>query len=260
MASPELHALEATIAPLRSRLAEHPLYTSFQTMEDLQLFMESHVFAVWDFMSLLKALQHELTCTTIPWKPTADARSRRLINEIVLGEESDEYEGRALSHFELYLEAMQACGADSGPMTRLLQLMRQGLLLDEALERSGAPPAAIAFVERTFSILDRAKPHEIAAAFTFGREDLIPDLFQGFVRAMDERFPGQLTIFRYYLERHIEIDSGEHGPMALEMVENLCHSENDWAEATAAAIEALTARLQLWEALYLQAVEIGSAG
>ena len=95
---------------LYTRLAAHPLYRSFHSVEDLRLFMESHVYAVWDFMSLLKTLHRGLTCVDTPWLPTSDASSRRLINEIVIGEESDEDEGQPLSHFELYLMVMQAAG------------------------------------------------------------------------------------------------------------------------------------------------------
>ncbi|MGI4830847.1 MAG: DUF3050 domain-containing protein, partial [Janthinobacterium lividum] len=99
-ASPSIEMIEARLAPLRARLAAHPLYPGIRTPEQLRVFMESHVFAVWDFMSLLKALQGALTCVDVPWVPTRFPASRRFINEIVLGEESDEYEGRPASHFE----------------------------------------------------------------------------------------------------------------------------------------------------------------
>ena len=76
--------------------------------------MEYHVYAVWDFMSLLKALQIELTCTTLPWKPVGDTKIRRLINSIVLEEESDvDADGNPSSHYEMYLDAMIECGADT---------------------------------------------------------------------------------------------------------------------------------------------------
>ena len=88
--APPIELIEAHIAPLRDQLSAHPLYSSISTQEHLRLFMESHVFAVWDFMSLLKALQRTLTCVDLPWVPTPYPASRRFINSIVLGEESDE--------------------------------------------------------------------------------------------------------------------------------------------------------------------------
>src|SRR5450432_3612099 len=96
-------ALRAGIAPLRKKLIEHPIYWSITSPVKLRLFMEQHVFAVWDFMSLLKALQLSNTCTSAPWIPKEDRMVSRFVNEIVLGEESDE-DGRGgyISHFELY--------------------------------------------------------------------------------------------------------------------------------------------------------------
>ena len=76
--------MESTLQPLYTRLASHPLYRSFARMEDLQTFMEAHIFAVWDFMSLLKSLQRGLTCVEVPWYPSRTPESRHLVNEIVL--------------------------------------------------------------------------------------------------------------------------------------------------------------------------------
>jgi pyrroloquinoline quinone (PQQ) biosynthesis protein C len=251
MDRPELIALQQQIAPLRHQLASHPLYLSMQTMEDVQLFMQMHVFAVWDFMSLLKALQRRLTSLDVPWLPSADPTSRRFINEIVLGEESDTYGDRTLSHFELYLEAMSECGADRRAITGLLAALSAGKPLDHALDTTSIPFAAAHFVAETFRTIRSGEIHVVAAAFTFGREDLIPEMFRGLIRDLNSRFSGQLRTFVYYLERHVEVDGEDHGPMALHMITHLCQQDaTRWREATHAAVAALRTRLQLWDAIH----------
>ena len=248
--SEELQTLAERLRPLYTRLANHPLYASFESVEDLHLFMESHVFAVWDFMSLLKTLQRGLTCVDVPWTPSRFPISRRLVNEIVLGEESDIYGTRPISHFELYIHAMKECGACTLAIESLLLRLRDGSDWATALARSLAPEAAQRFVRTTFGIIERGKLHEVAAAFTFGREDLIPDMFRGFIRDQDERLSGKLATLRWYLDRHIEVDGEDHGPMALQMVSELCGSDSKkWKEAAEAAEIALLARLALWDSI-----------
>ena len=258
-AAAQLETLKTRLEPLYARLAAHPLYRSFRTLDDLRHFMQSHVFAVWDFMSLLKALQTGLThAAETPWLPTPDASSRRLINDLVLVEEADLYPGPPLnatpqhpltaSHFELYLEAMHAAGASTATMREVLDQIRLGTPVAEAM--AIAPPAAQVFVAETFRTLATGKLHAIAAAFTFGREDLIPEIFRGFLRDQDTALSGQLALFRWYLDRHVEVDGEEHGPMALQMVSNLCGSdETMWQEATQAAVQAVEARLAFWDAI-----------
>ncbi len=249
--SPHLELLKTRLQPLYDRLAAHPLYRSFRSIEDIRLFMETHVFAVWDFMSLLKTLQRGLTSIDVPWLPTPDASSRRLVNEIVLGEESDLYEGRAVSHFELYLEAMQSCGASTAVIGRFIAALRAGTSVPEAVNL--APAAAQTFVAETFRVIASGRLHAVAAAFTFGREDLIPDIFRGFIRDQDTSLNGQLALLRWYLDRHIEVDGDEHGPMALQMVANLCGDDPiKWQQAGDAAVEAVQARLALWDAITAQ--------
>jgi len=237
--------IEARIAPLREKLAAHPLYGSIGNERQLRTFMEAHVFAVWDFMSLLKALQARLTCVSVPWVPTKFRESRRFINEIVLGEESDVYEGRAISHFEVYLEAMEQCGAETGLIKKLVQRLAMDgndLGLDEL------PKGPRAFVRSTFDVIAAGDIHAQAAAFTFGREDLIPAMFRALVRDLNERTQGRYSQFIWYLERHIEVDGEDHGPLSLKMVADLCgEDERLWQEAAAAAEKALEARLALWD-------------
>jgi len=127
----------------RDRLLAHRLYETIDSADKLRRFMEFHVYAVWDFKSLLKAVQQRLTCTSVPWLPTADPEARRLINEIVLDEESDALpDGGYASHFEMYLEAMRAAGADTEPVERLLSLLSGGTPLSHALTAAGVPDPA----------------------------------------------------------------------------------------------------------------------
>src|SRR5262245_49472766 len=135
-ARPMLHTfdhLRAELAPTRARLLAHPLYTRIDGLESLRVFQEHHVFAVWDFMSLLKALQRHLTCVDVPWTPRASTTAARFVNEIVLGEESDELEpGRCVSHFELYRAAMRETGARTDSVDLFIAQVAAGSSVDSA--------------------------------------------------------------------------------------------------------------------------------
>jgi hypothetical protein len=211
--------------------------------------MRSHVFAVWDFQSLLKALQRKMTCVQVPWLPTADPEARRFVNEIVLDEESDEAPGGAfLSHFELYLRAMQDCGADARPIRGFLGDLCQGRHLGEALARPDVPRGVPAFVRCTMTLARSGQPHRIAAAFAYGREEVIPAIFRRVVDRLADVVPQRWSTFRYYLERHIGEDAERHGPRAKAVVARVCGtSAMLWAEAEDAARVALRARLRLWD-------------
>ena len=243
--------IKADIEPLRQTLLSHSVYNQINTLRDLNTFLEHHIFAVWDFMSLLKALQRDLTCVEVPWVPKGNPLIRKLVNEIVLGEETDVDEnGKAASHYELYLEAMQATNAAINPIKNFLNLVQSGKTVTEALEISSIPEAVKHFVTFTFATIAKGKTHEIAAVFTFGREDLIPDMFSALVKDLHQRFPKQLNKLVYYLDRHIEVDAGEHGPMAMQMISELCgNDEQKWEECRLAALKALENRVLLWDGI-----------
>jgi hypothetical protein len=221
------------------------------SMEDIRTFMASHVFAVWDFMSLLKRLQLDLTCVRVPWVPVGDPEIRFLINEIVCGEEADvDPRGGRISHFDLYLRAMLAAGADSRAILIAVDAVRSGKSPQEALGSSGIPAASGAFSSVTFDLATNGKTHEVAAAFTFGREDLIPEMFNELVSQLSAEHPGKLDLLVYYLKRHIEVDGGPHGNLSLRMVELLCGNDDKrWEEAAVAAIAAIEARGKLWDGI-----------
>ncbi len=107
------------------------------------------------------------------------------------------------------------------------------------------------FLQFTFSVIKEGKPHKIAAIFTFGRENLIPNMFNEILREFEKNIKDKdISKLIYYFERHIELDEDEHGPMALEMVSML--AENDqkkWDEIEKISIEALEKRILLWDAI-----------
>ena len=235
------------IRTIREELLKHPVYREINTPERVRIFMQHHVFAVWDFMSLLKRLQRDLTCTEVPWMPSRHSQYARFINEIVLGEETDEDgQGGYASHFELYVEAMNECGADTGPINRFLAELQAGQDPLAALKAAEVPDSVFRFVRHTLDLAKNGGTHEVCAAFFFGREDIIPDMFQVLVDKLNRN--GQSTKrLNYYLQRHIELDGDEHGPLAEKLLTALCEdSPEKQAEAERTAVQSLRARIDLW--------------
>jgi hypothetical protein len=239
---------------LVEEIVRHPLYALIRDEGGLRRFMQSHVFCVWDFQSLLKALQRRLTCVEVPWLPTDDPEARRLINEIVLDEESDEMpDGGYLSHFELYLRAMQSCGANTGPILQFMAALRSGLSVSDALSQTNLPAGVAPFVAKTLQLAQSAEVHRIASAFTYGREDVIPCMFQQMVRSLADGPGGNWELFLLYLNRHIEHDGERHGPLSRALVARLCGQDDKlWREAEQTARASLRARLDLWDSIAAQ--------
>ena len=238
--NPRIEEINKNLIPFRNEITNHTIYKNLKSVDDIAVLMEHHVYAVWDFMSLLKALQSLLTCTSSPWKPVGNSNVRRLINSIVLEEESDvDADNNPSSHYEMYLDAMKQCGANTEPIERFV----------EKVNKDNIPSVSNAidhFLSTTFGVINSNEAHKIASAFTFGREDLIPDMFTAIVDEYNTE--NNLDKFVYYLERHIELDGGDHGPLALELISNLCgNDEKKWKEVEETAIASLIARKKLWD-------------
>nr|WP_317631784.1 DUF3050 domain-containing protein [uncultured Flavobacterium sp.] len=248
----QIQIINQAIDHYKKELLQHSLYKNIKDISDLHAFLEGHVFAVWDFMSLLKALQIKLTCVETPWIASDHPELRYLINEIVLAEESDlALDGTRLSHFEMYIESMKACGANTKVIEDFLLEVRKTQNIFVSIKTSDLHPNIKRFLDFTFNVIEKGKIHEIAAAFTFGREDLIPNMFTEILKEFRDNFPTtDLSKLIYYFERHIELDADEHGPMAFKMVEVLCGDDTQkWKEVEAVSIEALQMRIGLWDAI-----------
>ena len=243
-------SIQTRISSLRRDLLDHRLYQYLRTEQALRTFMEMHVFAVWDFMSLLKALQQNLTCVSLPWVPPKHPSAARLINEIVLAEESDcGLDGTPASHFEMYVTAMTECGADTTAVDSFLARIAGQTPWRDALVATPAAEAIQEFVRTTLSIVDSRDVCAIAGAFTFGREQLLPELFEQIVTEINTATGGRFAAFEYYLQRHIELDGGEHGAMAQQLMESLCIDDESWRRAETAAVQSLQARRLMWNSI-----------
>ena len=238
----------AQLGPIREQMISHPVFTAIHDIPSLRTFMEAHVFAVWDFMSLLKRLQRELSCVELPWMPKADAHAAQLINQIVLGEESDVGPGgEAASHLDLYLQAMREVGASTAQFENFLQILGNGSDLNMAFAKAGVPAFVREFTSHTLKMALHASPVEVMASFLYGRENVIPGMFSNLLESwgLDA---GQAPTFVYYLNRHIELDGDSHGPAAEAILENAIQGDPQLhRRAMDAAHQSIQARVLFWD-------------
>ena len=239
------------LEPLKSKLKNHNLYNIINTQEDLKIFCESHVFAVWDFMSLLKKLQIELTSINIPWMPSNNSEVSKLINEIVAGEETDEaLDGSAISHYEMYINAINDIGVDTNLISNQISSLNDINTIIDDINMLDIDDYIKEFLKFTFRIINNDKTHEIASAFTFGREDLIPDMFIPLLEKINSSDNTRIDKLIYYFKRHIEVDGDMHGPMAMKMLSFLCSDdETKINESLVASKDALKVRIALWDGI-----------
>lgn len=253
----QLDSLLERVKPYQALLLQHPLYGQLDTISALRRFMSSHVFAVWDNMLLLKTLQQRLTCVTNPWCPPGDAIAARLINEIILDEESEEISpGQYMSHVQFYIAAMEEIGADTQAICVLMNRLRCGDALETAISLStsipGSPidPAVQAFVLHTWDICQGSTPG-VVASFLLAREAIVGPLFTQILKQLQSvETSAPCHCLRAYCKRHLCVDEERHIPMGLELLKRICNNNPQaWEQAEVATISSLVARKNLWDNL-----------
>jgi hypothetical protein len=126
-------------------------------------------------MSLLKRLQQDMTCIAVLWFPADNAKAARLINDIVIGEETDVGPAAPMSAISIFTSA-QWRTSPPAPLQfdRFRALVLVGVPVEIALARIGAPPHVQAFVAHTMRLANSGSTEEVLAAFFYRREDIIP--------------------------------------------------------------------------------------
>lgn len=240
---------KSKIELLRDSILEHNLYDKLNNIESLRVFTELHVFSVWDFMTLLKFLQKNLTSTKTPWLPSSNKEQVRFINELVLLEESDfDIESNVASHFEIYKQAMKEIGASTEEIDTLISSLNSGFSLTTAIQNPKLSKPARRYLERTFAVVNEGCVHKVAAAFTFGRETLVPDIFRILIKDVGQSHNAPSLI--HYFERHIRIEDDQHKFRALKLVDDLCKGDvKKIKEVQEVTKDCLKSRIQLWDAI-----------
>ena len=241
-------AVARAVASMRDALVDHTVFEQIHDTSTLRTFMEAHVYAVWDFMSLVKRLQLDFTCVTLPWTPPKHRHAARLMNEIVTGEESDiGLDGHAISHFDMYLNAMQDVGADTTQIRSFVANVQSLPDWQSAVAAMEAPAHVRQFVTHTLTVACTGSTAEVMGAFFYGREDVIPDMFSRLLRdwKIDAASVPALT---YYLDRHIQLDADEHGPAAKLIVDDMLTEDPSLTSSMIAGAQAaIASRLELWD-------------
>lgn len=247
------------IKSLQDQLNNHGVYKAVKDQKSLQIFMEHHIYSVWDFMSLVKYLQNHIAPSRAPWGIVAGKSSRRFINSIILEEESDiglpDKDGKPTyaSHFEMYCEAMAEVKADPSHAVQFSKAVEK-YGFKPSIDLMQLPQPSKKFMQETMSFIATDKAHTVAAAFALGREKIIPDMFRQLLKEMEIK-KENAPAFYYYLERHIHLDEDFHAPLSLQMLNELCGQDPEKInEAEAAAQKAILARIEFWDGVK-QAIE-----
>ncbi len=235
---------------LKHKIITHPLFAKKLERKQVCIFMESHIFAVWGFMSILKSLQKKITPSNLPWIPNENTKNGlvNFINEIILCEESDYIEGIGfISHFEIYLMAMKNMGASSDQLYRLTSRITDKGYDEKYLDYVNTTDEVKNFLKYDLDISMNGTLPEIVGAFTLGREKVIPNMFSYILPAIEESSSSHHLIT--YLKRHIDIDGDRHGPLSMKLLDVSCNKEQ-LNLAYAAAIKSLDLRLLVWDKVY----------
>jgi hypothetical protein len=254
-----LTRLLSEVEPYQQAVLAHPVHGQLGTVAALRMFMQSHVFAVWDNMLLLKTLQQRLTCVTTPWLPVEDAIAARLINEMILDEETEELRpGEYMSHAEFYILAMAELGAETQPIEQLMDGLRGGQGLEAALGSLAIPEQTKAFVLNSWEICQGPTPG-IVAAFLLGREEIATPLFANILGQLDGMEGGvACDRLRAYCQRHVSVDEERHIPMAKALLKRICgDSAWAWGRAAEASVSTLMARQRLWDGVVAEIEKSG---
>jgi hypothetical protein len=111
------------------------------------------------------------------------------------------------------------------------------------------PEPSRRFMQSTRSLIESGQPHHLAAAFCYGRELLVPDLFRAL---LDQVHLHQLhaPTLSWYFERHISLDGDNHGPLAEQMVAELCEGRlGTLSEVDAVRKRVIRERDAFWESI-----------
>ena len=243
-----LEIYKKELSQLKKSIRKHTLFSNKLTNRQIAIFMESHIYSVWGFMSLLKSLQYGLSSNNLPWIPTSNTTNGlvNFINEIVLSEESEYIKGVGFtSHFEIYLLAMKKIGAKANEIKKLIKNIEKNKKYKDAILDIKINKEVKDFLDFDIKTSQSNSLPKIIGGFTLAREQVIPNMFEYIIPAIKDKKSAKYFIT--YLKRHITIDGDRHGPLATRLLKIICTSNNDMCIAYKSGIKSLRLRLKVWD-------------
>ncbi len=245
----EISQLRKQILFSRKRIINHPLFKIKMTKEQIALFMTYHVYAVWSFMSIVKALQMNICPVNLPWTPNENTSNglARLINEIIFSEESDEIsKGLYLSHFEMYRKAMKVIGVSTSKIDCIINTIKKNGYSKSLLSNIEIPQSCKDFMTNDIKVAKSNNLAEIIGVFCIGKETIIPSMFKQIVKSI----PKSNKLLINYFHRHIDIDDTRHGPLAKKMLRVITKTKINEKKAYECGLKSLELRYKLWDELH----------
>ena len=120
---------QTNIYPFKEQLLNHQIYGQVDEIRKTKIFMESHIFGTWDYLTMFKSLQRALTSLNIHLLEKGTLQLPFVMNQIILNEELDDESSReylsAIGIYQLYIKAMEEIGADTKPITYLVDSIKR---------------------------------------------------------------------------------------------------------------------------------------
>ena len=252
------YQFQNSIAPFNSKLINHKIYGQISDMRKTKIFMESHVFSVWEYLTMLKALQRELATRDISFLHENVPDLPYLINQIVLNEEIEE-ESRgeylsAMGLYQLYINSMDEIGADSNPIKYFVDCIKvnknwNNTIRDTITRFDNIPIQTYEYLNYNLKMIELSEIHELAGIFFFGRED-INSKFILLIKSNIEH-EKSLSNLKNIIKRHVDDDSKNKNPILGEYINNILCKDDDkkWKKVEISVIEAIKKRIELWDGM-----------
>lgn len=241
---------------MMTAINHHKVFSALTSIERFRRFTEMHVYATWDFMCLLKALHRKLNGgSELLWLPPVRSYGEWLINPRLAIEENDitPKGNHLLSHFELYLQAMQECGANTRGINAFIQYVKRDPPLSLLLAQNYLSETTRRYLAGTFDMIITKDSHILAACFAFAHEHIAENMFTHILQHLMPMAAvhDSLASFIYYFQRQIDLTGVLQGPQAETLLAILCgEDEVKWEDATDAAVFSLKSQLQFLDGIY----------
>ncbi len=251
MMNPFIESFLQTVQPLRKQIVHHDIFQQLDSLEHLQLFMESHAFVVWEDLSIVRAFQKSKNKDFVPWALRENAAQMRSLYATLLLAEADlDMEGKPQNHLDLYIQAMEEVGANTSKIGLLMRYLEQGVPWVDAVSSLRINPRYKEGIIHLLRHLELAEAHHLYALFGFARLHQIPPLLEATALDLAEQHPEHVATFVYYLEQARQYMCLQEDVLMAQMLTEQCGQDKEkWDSCTRLVAEVLQWRIKVLDSI-----------